>query len=165
MLELNDPLQYSIYNCSTRGSTRNEDLPDKPYELVSFPRRSPSLNAPAGHHRYKPKGYHGKLKLSLQVKTSLHVSTGITAMGNDVGSRVPLIKTMTQGKRDRLVIQGSSLKGCMRAIYESITNSTLGVVTNYHKDIKKSYKKIIPQDRWPCEKKRSFALRAKYLAL
>ncbi|KPQ33077.1 MAG: subtype III-B CRISPR-assocaited RAMP protein [Phormidesmis priestleyi Ana] len=129
-------------------SASTEDLPDKPYELVSFPRKRPALKAPVGHHRYTKTDYHGKLYLSLRVKTALHVSTGITAMGSDVASRVPLIKTMTQGHSNQLVIQGSSLKGCVRAIYEAITNSTLAVVSN-------RYRQQMPSDRLPCRKKDS----------
>ncbi|MBE9063113.1 RAMP superfamily CRISPR-associated protein [cf. Phormidesmis sp. LEGE 11477] len=129
-------------------SYNTDDLPPKPYELVSFPKRKPVLKAPIGHHRYIQSGYHGTLDLSLRVKTALHVSTGITALGSDVGQKVPLIKTMTQGHSDRLVIQGSSLKGCIRAIYEAITNSTLAVVSN-------RYKQKMPRERLPCRRKDS----------
>ncbi len=138
-------------NRPTRPAGRpvdTDDLPPKPYELVSFPKKSPVLKAPVGHHRYTKTGYHGTLHLSLKVKTALHVSTGITAMGSDVASRVPLIKTMTQGRSQQLVIQGSSLKGCVRAIYEAITNSTLAVVSN-------RYRQQMPSDRLPCRKKDS----------
>ena len=131
-----------------RRSYSNDDLPDKPYELISFPKKRPMLKAPIGHHRYTAKGYHGTLQLSLRVKTALHVSTGITALGKDVDQRVPLIKTMTQGENKQLVIQGSSLKGCIRAIYEAITNSTLAVVSG-------RYKQKMPRDRLPCRKKDS----------
>lgn len=130
-----------------RSSSIN-DLPDKPYELVSFPKQKPTLKAPVGHDRYSQTGYHGTLQLSLKVKTALHVSTGITAMGSDVASRVPLIKTMTQGQSKQLIIQGSSLKGCVRAIYEAITNSTLAVVSN-------RYRQQMPRERLPCRHKDS----------
>ena len=129
-------------------SVNTDDLPPKPYELVSFPKKRPVLAKPVGHHRYAKTGYHGTLSLSLRVKTALHVSTGITAMGSDVASRVPLIKTMTQGRNQQLVIQGSSLKGCVRAIYEAITNSTLAVVSN-------RYRQQMPSDRLPCRQKDS----------
>ncbi|MEM8806725.1 MAG: RAMP superfamily CRISPR-associated protein [Cyanobacteria bacterium P01_G01_bin.38] len=131
-----------------RRSANTDDLPDKPYELVSFPSKRPSLKAPVGHHRYAKNCYHGMLHLSLKVQTALHVSTGITALGSDVGSKVPLIKTMTRGKNHQLIIQGSSLKGCVRAIYEAITNSTLAVVTGRHQQ-------KMPRDRMPCRKKDS----------
>jgi hypothetical protein len=129
--------------------THNEDMgPEKPYALVPFPKQRPTLKPPVGHHRYTPNGYHGTLHLTLKVQTALHVSTGIVAMGSDVGSREPLIKTMVQGKDQRLIIQGSSLKGCVRAIYEAITNSTLAVITN-------RYRQKMPKDRLPSRRKDS----------
>jgi len=122
--------------------------PEKPYALIPFPTQRPPLKSPIGHHRYISDGYHGTLHLTLKVKTALHVSTGVTALGSDVGSKVPLIKTMVQGKDQRLLIQGSSIKGCVRAIYEAITNSTLAVVTG-------PYRQQMPKDRLPCLKKES----------
>lgn len=131
-----------------RRNSADDEGPDKPYELVPFPRQRPVLKKPIGHHRYINDGYHGTLHLTLKVKTALHVSTGITAMGSDVGSRVPLIKTMTRSQDKQLIIQGSSLKGCVRAVYETITNSTLAVVSG-------RYRQKMPRDRLPCRKKDS----------
>ena len=117
----------------------------KPYELVSFPKERPKLARPAGHDRYQRDLLHGALHLTLEVETALHVSTGVVAMGSDVGnSRIPLIKTMTHSGDRQLVIQGSSLKGCVRSIYEAITNSTLAVITSKYRD-------RIPPERYPCK--------------
>ncbi|WP_448600114.1 RAMP superfamily CRISPR-associated protein [Thermoleptolyngbya sp.] len=123
----------------------NRDRPSapKPYDFVTFPDRRPTLTPPIGHDRYHCDRLHGSLELSLQVQTALHVSTGITGLGSDVGSRLPLIKTMTTTAQ-QLVIQGSSLKGCIRAVYEAITNSTLAVITSKYRD-------QIPPDRLPCK--------------
>jgi hypothetical protein len=123
----------------------SENVP-KPYDFVSFPDRRPPLRKPIGHHQYFDKRIHGTLHLELSVATAVHVSTGITMMGSDVGqSGIPLIKTM-QTSGNKLTIPGSSLKGVVRSIYEAITNSTLGVVTN-------KYKSRMPDDRLPCRKK------------
>lgn len=127
-------------------SSNNDNLPQKPYELVPFPKTSPTLKKPIGHDRYYNDRVHGKLLLKLTVKTAVHVSTGIVAMGSDVGDRVPLIKTMALGKQQQLSIPGSSLKGVIRSAYESITNSTLAVKTNKHT-------KKMPEDRLPCKNK------------
>lgn len=135
-------------NRPIRRSPQSDEGPDKPYALVSFPRQKPFLKPPVGHHRYRADAYHGTLFLTLKVLTALHVSTGVTAMGSDVGSRVPLIKTMVQGRQQQLLIQGSSLKGCVRAIYEAITNSTLAVVSN-------RYRPQMPKERLPCRNKES----------
>lgn len=68
-------------------------------------------------------------------------------MGSDIGNnRIPLIKTMVQGIDQKLSIQGSSLKGCIRSVYEAITNSTLAVITN-------KYRSQIPTERLPCRNK------------
>ena len=122
---------------------RDQPVSPKPYDFVTFPDRRPTLTAPIGHDRYHADRLHGSLELTLQVQTALHVSTGITGLGSDVGSRLPLIKTMTTTDQ-QLVIQGSSLKGCIRSVYEAITNSTLAVVTSRYRD-------QVPPDRLPCK--------------
>ena len=68
-------------------------------------------------------------------------------MGSDIGNnRIPLIKTMVQAVDQKLSIQGSSLKGCIRSVYEAITNSTLAVITS-------KYRSQIPTERLPCRNK------------
>ncbi|MEB3294194.1 MAG: RAMP superfamily CRISPR-associated protein [Synechococcales bacterium] len=124
---------------------RNQPSSPKPYDFVSFPQTKPILVAPIGHDRYHGDRFHGALYLTLTVQTALHISTGITALGSDVGSRLPLIKTMTTTD-NQLVLQGSSLKGCLRSVYEAITNSTLAVITS-------RYKNTIPPERLPCRDK------------
>jgi CRISPR/Cas system CSM-associated protein Csm3 (group 7 of RAMP superfamily) len=131
----------------------NPDRPlaPKPYDFVAFPDRKPSLTKPIGHDRYHRDRLHGSLNLNLQVQTALHVSTGITGLGSDVGSRLPLIKTMTTTDQ-QLVIQGSSLKGCLRSVYEAITNSTLAEITHKAKDknrIMRYYDDKFPRERKP----------------
>jgi hypothetical protein len=118
----------------------------KPYELISFPKERPPKKPPAGHHQYLGDRLHGTLFLTLKVQTTLHVSTGVVVMGSDIGSRVPLIKTMVQNIDQKLSIQGSSLKGCIRSAYQAITNSTLAVITSRYRD-------KIPQERLPCKNK------------
>ena len=122
----------------------------KPYKLIPFPKEKPPLDKPIGHHKYYEKRIHGTLHLCLTVETAVHVSTGIVAMGSDIGqNRIPLIKTMMQdGDGKSLIIPGSSFKGVVRSIYEAITNSTLGVVTG-------KYSNKIPRDRLPCKNKES----------
>lgn len=125
----------------------NPELAPKPYDFVSFPKERPNLQRPVGHHKYFSDRLHGTLFLTLKVQTSLHISTGIVAMGSDIGNnRIPLIKTMVQGVDQKLSIQGSSLKGCIRSVYEAVTNSTLAVITSRYKD-------KIPTERLPCRNK------------
>lgn len=121
----------------------------KPYAFVSFPKERPPLQRPIGHHKYFTDRLHGTLYLSLKVQTPLHVSTGVVVMGSDIGNnRIPLVKTMVQDVGQKLSIQGSSLKGCIRAVYEAITNSTLAIITSRYRD-------KIPSERMPCKKKDS----------
>ncbi|QLE54778.1 RAMP superfamily CRISPR-associated protein [Nostoc sp. TCL26-01] len=130
----------------TPRDSSNPELPPKPYEFVTFPPERPNLQRPVGHDKYLSDRLHGTLYLTLKVQTSLHVSTGIVAMGSDVGGKIPLIKTMVQGVDQKLSIQGSSLKGCIRSVYEAITNSTLAVITSRYRD-------KIPPERLPCGNK------------
>jgi RAMP superfamily len=129
------------------NNSADQNLAPKPYELISFPKEHPTLAPPAGHDRYQSDRLHGVLHLTLEVQTALHVSTGVVAMGSDVGKKgIPLIKTMTLNANQQLVIQGSSLKGCVRSIYEAITNSTLAVISGKYRD-------KMPPDRMPCKNK------------
>ncbi len=97
----------------------------KPYKFVSFPQERPRLEHPAGHDKFDKNRLHGTLFLRLKVQTSLHVSTGVVVLGSDIATRVPLIKTMVQGLDKHLLIQGSSLKGCIRSVYEAISRSCI----------------------------------------
>ncbi|NEQ49727.1 MAG: CRISPR-associated protein [Leptolyngbya sp. SIO3F4] len=130
-----------------RGNFSDESLPPKPYEFVSFPSKRPPLKHPAGHQKYLDNRLHGKLSLSLKVETPVHISTGAIVMGKDIGDRLPLIKPMVQGSDQHLTLQGSSIKGCIRAVYEAITNSTLAVVTS-------RYRNKVPTERLPCRDKK-----------
>jgi CRISPR/Cas system CSM-associated protein Csm3 (group 7 of RAMP superfamily) len=127
----------------SRNADDNGGDDNKPYKLVSFPDSLPRNAPPAGHDRYRKDLLHGTLFLTLKVQTPLHVSTGVVAMGSDIGSRSTLIKTMTVNVDKKLIIQGSSLKGCIRSVYEAITNSRLGTVSKDRK---------YPSERLPWEK-------------
>jgi len=142
------PQRLTPSSSPPRGqATSDEALVAKPYELVPFPVKPPNLEHPAGHDQYLLDRLHGTLFLTLTVQTALHVSTGIVVMGSDMGhNRIPLIKTMFQDNDQKLSIQGSSLKGCIRAVYEAITNSTLAVITPRHRS-------QTPEKRLPCRKK------------
>ncbi len=112
----------------------------KPYAFVEFPDKEPTENHPPGHNRYLSDRLHGTLFIELHVWQDLHVSTGVVVMNKNN----TLIKTMLQGKDKKLVIPGSSLKGCIRSIYEAITNSRMGVKPN-------KAEIPYPPERLPCE--------------
>jgi hypothetical protein len=141
------PQQSAPPNPPNSGNSSDGTATPKPYHLIPFPKERPTLQRPIGHHKYQNDRIHGSLYLTLKVQTSLHVSTGVVVMGSDIGNnRISLIKTMVQGVEQKLSIQGSSLKGCIRSVYEAITNSTLAVVTSKYKD-------KVPQERLPCKNK------------
>jgi RAMP superfamily len=101
---------------------------DKPYDFVRFSNKPPKLRSPIGHDRYQSDLLHGRISLKIHVLQGLHNSTGVTVLGTDLEMpRLKLVKSMVQGEDRRLRIQGSSIKGCIRAIYEAISNSKLGV--------------------------------------
>jgi CRISPR/Cas system CSM-associated protein Csm3 (group 7 of RAMP superfamily) len=100
----------------------------KPYDFVPFPATAPTHKPLAGHDRFLPDRYNGILHVQLTVETALHSSTGSIVLGSDVGVNEPLVGPMTQ-RNGQWIIQGTSLKGCIRSVYEAITNSTLGVRT------------------------------------
>ncbi|MEL7243004.1 MAG: RAMP superfamily CRISPR-associated protein [Cyanobacteria bacterium J06573_2] len=122
-------------------SSKDETGPT-PYELVPFPKKPIASKSPPGHSQYLPNRLHGTLYLTLLTRTSLHVSTGTVVMGSDIGEKPPLIKTMLKTPENKLVIQGSSFKGCIRSIYEAITNSRLGVTS-------RKYEQYYPKERSP----------------
>ena len=138
-------MTYSQPNRPTHKNTSQSENP-KPYDFVSFPKERPNLQRPFGHHKYDQNRLHGTIYLTLKVQTSLHISTGAVVLGSDIGSKISLLKTMIQGVDAKLSIQGSSLKGCIRSVYEAITNSTLGAITS-------KYKEKIPAERLPCKNK------------
>ncbi|MEA5506222.1 RAMP superfamily CRISPR-associated protein [Halotia wernerae UHCC 0503] len=117
----------SSYRSQNFGGSNQERGP-RPYDFVYFSDKPPTANRPPGHHKYLSNRLHGTLFLTLKVQTMLHISTGIVLMGSDINQEhIPLIKTMVQGNDKELLIQGSSLKGCIRSVYEAITNSRVGV--------------------------------------
>ena len=138
-------MTYSQPNRPTPKNSSPSENP-KPYDFVSFPQERPNLQRPFGHHKYDQNRLHGTIYLTLKVQTSLHISTGAVVLGSDIGSKISLLKTMIQGVDAKLSIQGSSLKGCIRSVYEAITNSTLGAVTS-------KYKEKVPAERLPCKNK------------
>jgi hypothetical protein len=126
------------YNKPRPRNQQNQTLAPKPYKLISFPENPDKqlpLQPPIGQDKYHAVRCHGTLHITLTVQTALHVSTGVVAMGSDVGQKsIPLIKTMIQGSEEKLIIPGSSLKGVVRSTYEAITRSCLCKVSKEAKD-------------------------------
>jgi RAMP superfamily len=123
----NPPLNRPIKRADRVAAGQDLRYADKPYDFVYFTNQSPKLRSPIGHDRYHPNLLHGRISLKLHVLKGLHNSTGVTVLGEDLEMpRWNLVKSMLQGEDRRLRIQGSSFKGCIRTIYEAISNSKLG---------------------------------------
>lgn len=128
------------------------DRKPKPYDFVALPVGGKRLGAVQGHHVLEDELINGKLYLSLAVQTTSFVASGLTVLGSDISSRIPLIKTSIISEK-RLIIPGSSLKGTIRSSYEAITKSCL-CKTNAQKDkipdrlsecrVKKEEKRVCP---------------------
>lgn len=107
---------------------------NRAFEFIELPIEPPATEPLVGHDRFAPNCYHGTLHLELTALTPVFIAAGITALGSDVGESVPLLKVMVQDSSGNPILQGTSLKGCLRAIYETITNSTFGVEKKVGRD-------------------------------
>jgi len=120
---------------------------ERSFEFIEFPDEAPPREPVIGHDRFADDRYHGALTLKLTALTPIFISAGITALGSDVGAAVPLLKVMGQDSAGNPILQGTSLKGCIRAVFETITNSTLGVKGER-----------VPQGRSPQTGRRGYSL-------
>ncbi len=120
-------------------SNRSDEKIPKPYDFVYFPKERPNLQRPYGHYKYDQNRLHGTIYLTLKVQTSLHISTGAVVLGSDIGSKISLLKTMIQGVDAKLSIQGSSLKGCIRSVYEAISRSCICKTKANFRDLPEGY--------------------------
>lgn len=100
---------------------------ERSFDFVDFPENSAPQAELVGHDRLLTDRYHGHLTLQLTALTPVFIASGVTALGRDVDQPVPLLKVMGQDAAGNLILQGTSLKGCIRSVYETITNSRLGV--------------------------------------
>jgi hypothetical protein len=96
----------------------------KPYDFVSLPVGGKRLDDIKGHDVLEDELINGKLYLNLTVQTISFVASGLTVLGSDISSQIPLIKTSITSEK-RLIIPGSSLKGTIRSVYEAVTKSCL----------------------------------------
>lgn len=85
--------------------------------------------APAGHATFRSGTYQGYIAIALLALEPVHVGAGVSVLGTDVGSSEPLVRLMTQQADGTLIIPGTSIKGCLRSMYEAVTPSTLGVAS------------------------------------
>lgn len=103
-----------------RDDRREPPLP-KPYGFVPLPRAAVTTT-PAGHDRFKH--LTGTLSLTLLARSPVHIASGLLQQIRD--QKYPLVKAHFR-VGDRPAIPATSLKGCIRAIVEAISPSTVTV--------------------------------------
>ncbi len=98
---------------------------EKPYGFVSIePLGSGDRDRPVGHEQYHPGTVSGQFKATLIVATPLHVAAGSIRMQEK--SKTPLVREMTR-KNGQLCVPGSTLKGVLRTVVESVTRSCVRI--------------------------------------
>jgi CRISPR/Cas system CSM-associated protein Csm3 (group 7 of RAMP superfamily) len=146
---MRDPRQYEEHR-------RNDPLSDEqrrehPYDFVSLPDR-PAHGSAVGHDRYPADRLTGRLTLIYEILTPLHVGSGVfetAAQCGLVGGDQP-VRGITR-RLGQPVLPGSGWKGAVRARFEAITRSRLGVATRPSK--MDSVK--LPEALWPDRARRA----------
>jgi CRISPR/Cas system CSM-associated protein Csm3 (group 7 of RAMP superfamily) len=146
---MRDPSQYAEHHRNDPLS--DEQRRDHPYDFVSLPAAPVRGNA-VGHHKYPADRLTGRLTLVYETLTPLHVGSGVfetAAQCGLAGDDQPV-----RGITRRLglpVLPGSSWKGAVRARFEAITRSCLGVAA---RPLKMDSVKL-PEALWPERERRA----------
>ena len=67
----------------------------KPYDFVPVSQSGNSAR-PVGHQKFDSSKIHGRIELVLEVKTAVHVSTGVLILGTDIDVESAVVQPMTQ---------------------------------------------------------------------
>ncbi len=105
-----------------------EQLQEHPYDFVSLPAGRPAAGNAVEHHRYFPNRLSGNLTLTYTTLSPLHVGSGVFETASECGladGTTPVRGIVRcQG---RPVLPGSGWKGAVRARFEAVTRSRLGL--------------------------------------
>lgn len=111
-----------------KDPTTPQQMQEHPYDFVALPAQAAQA-ALITHERYRRGRLTGELKFIYETVTPLHVGSGVFETAADCGleggSRPVRGITRSLG---RPVLPGASWKGAVRARFEAITRSRLGVV-------------------------------------
>ncbi len=122
---MRDPQAYAQHG--RNDPLAPEQREEHPYDFVSLPEK-PAVGRAVGHDRYPADRLTGKLTLTYQTEEPLHVGSGVFETAEECGLAGGA--TPVRGIVRRLgepVLPGSSFKGVVRARFEAITRSRLGV--------------------------------------
>jgi CRISPR/Cas system CSM-associated protein Csm3 (group 7 of RAMP superfamily) len=124
-------------------SEQDERVP-KPYTLIKWPEGSVTRDRPAGHRSLDPSRRTGRLELTIEALTPVHVASGVIKLTDDL--RRPLARDIVR-VGEQPVLPGSSVKGCIRSIAEAITHSCVRLRRD-----------DVPNDLIPCTRKNELCI-------
>ncbi len=115
------------------GHRREQPQFPKPYDFVPFTDRTDTQPQPGHESFHLQAALSGRLEVMIELQTLLHVSSGSYALSEDLGLKAGfVVKDMYRVLRDEFpipAVPGSTLKGSVRSVVESVTNSCLVVVS------------------------------------
>lgn len=105
-----------------------EQLREHPYDFVSLPEK-PAAGHAVGHHRYFDDRWSGTLTLVYETLSPLHAGSGVFESAVECGLEGGDVPVRGIARREgRPILPGSGWKGAVRARFEAITRSRLGLV-------------------------------------
>jgi CRISPR-associated protein Csm3 len=108
-----------------RDRGRDEQIAPKPYTMIDLPADVQiDRRRPAGHETIRQNALSGRIELTLEALSPVHVGSGLLQLTED--TRRPLMREMVRVEGVP-VIPGSSFKGCVRAIAEAMSASCVRV--------------------------------------
>ncbi len=130
---------------------------EKPYEFVGFPSKRPDRKSGVGQDRIGRNLLSGRLELTMQTLTPVHVGSGYTdfvkAGAQEYLAALQASKRVRDNEtlRRRYLIPGSSIKGAVRSIVEAITASCVRIVQN-------KYRRYLPSGYVGCSQEDELCL-------
>lgn len=124
-----------------------DQLEEHPYDFVSLP-AALARGAAVGHDKSSTGRLSGHLLLVYRNDTPLHIGSGVFETAEDCGLQGGTMPVRGIVRRlGRPVLPGSSWKGAVRARFEAITRSPLGVAAHGgREDVAKLPQPLIPPD-------------------
>lgn len=105
-----------------------EQLQEHPYDFVSLPAGRPAAGNAIEHHRYFSNRLSGNLTLTYETLSPLHIGSGVFEAASECGlADGPTPVRGIVRCQGRPVLPGSGWKGAVRARFEAITRSRLGL--------------------------------------
>jgi CRISPR/Cas system CSM-associated protein Csm3 (group 7 of RAMP superfamily) len=124
--------------------SEQEERAPKPYTLVEWPQGAVARAKPTGHRSIDLGKRTGRLELTIEALTPVHVASGVIKLTNDEHRLLARDVVRVGGKP---VLPGSSVKGCIRSIAEAISHSCVRLRRD-----------DLPDDLSPCTRKNELCM-------